>query len=123
MRKTLALLALAFAMCSCSTLAQVERLTSDGETAPSTDQRIPGGWFLSPAEPADRLCSGMVSATELPCREVLNVCGDDGTLVWLPVTSRCTEASPRWRDVCATRPAVEWAFYALTPERCTELLG
>jgi len=87
-----------------------------------TDTRVPGGWWVSPS--SDGECtSPLAMGISIPCSTMMNVCtdSDQPTNLILPHVYSCTDDSPTWRDVCATRPAVEWPFYAIEPENCASI--
>ena len=108
----------------CAQLQQIEQYINSegGSTAPTEDPRIPGGWLSFPDADDSTMCNGLNPGFSLPCRDVLNVCVDDGdgtrSTKFMPEIYRCTDASPTWRDVCTTRPPVEWTFYGYTTEEC-----
>lgn len=87
-----------------------------------TDHRIPGGWWVDPK--AEGVCtSPLAMGVAIACSLMLNVCTDeaDATNRILPQVYSCTDESPTWRDVCATRPPAEWPFYAIEPEDCSAI--
>lgn len=83
------------------------------------DVRMPGGWWVSPTSTG--MCTSPVAAgAEIPCRSMMNICteGANPTNRLMPTVFYCTDESPTWRDVCATRPPEEWEFYAVSREDC-----
>lgn len=86
---------------------------------PVGEGRIPGGWWVSPGSVGE-CTSPLAMGTTIPCSAMMNVCTESAepTNVMMPHIYFCTSESPTWRDVCATRPAAEWPFYAIEPEDC-----
>jgi hypothetical protein len=117
--KTIMTLLAAVVLSSCA-LAQ-NALQSDGGTIDSE----PAPVYLYPNDPPEAMCNGMIGDITIPCNRVLDVCIDtpDGTSSkWVPEFVRCTDAHPRWDDVCRIAPPEEWAFYGYTPEECSAVL-
>lgn len=106
----------------CGELAEVDRLLDETATVETVvDDRVAGGWYLYESD-IEGTCNGLAGIA-IPCRDVLAVCvpstgGEHMEPKWFLTYYRCTDESPTWRDVCLTRPQVEWAFYGYTDEEC-----